>query len=65
MVVAGLDSGNVDTVELVSLDPLNHPVPDCLKDLAPYPIRVRGASGAELQGEEHLATISLGTRQSI
>ncbi len=51
MAVAGLGrSRDMDTVELISLDPENHPVPDCLKDLANYPLRVRGAAGAELQG---------------
>ena len=51
MVVGGLTGGDrLDTVELVSLDPQNHPVPECLKSLNPFPTRDFLAFGAELQG---------------
>ncbi len=50
MVVGGSDYGQLNEVELVSLDPENHPVPECLRSLAPYPLSVEAASGAELQG---------------
>ncbi len=50
MVVGGRDStGRTDKVELVSLDPGNHPVPECLKQLANYPVALQGAAGASLQ----------------
>ncbi len=48
MVVGGMDAeGNVlrDT-ELVSLDPENHPVPECLRSLAPFYLSTMKASGA-------------------
>ncbi len=52
MVVGGsTSSGSVDQVELVSLDPDNHPVPECLKNLGPFPVEEYLAAGAELQGD--------------
>ena len=48
MVVGG--AGFLDQVELISLDPENHPVPECLKGLGPYPLEILAASGAEYQG---------------
>ncbi len=50
MVVGGSATGFIDTVELVSLDPDNHPIPECLKSLGPFPVINSHASGAELQG---------------
>ena len=38
MVVGGYDGNErLDTVELISLDPVNHPVPDCLRQLGELP----------------------------
>ena len=54
--------GNVDsfgdyfsTVELVSLDPSNNPVPECIKNLADIPIQtgVSLASVGLSSGESH------------
>ncbi len=54
MVVGGLNDFNsqVNAVELVSLDPINHPVPDCLRNLGRYPVPVEGAAGATLHHGE-------------
>ncbi len=40
--------GDTDHVELISLDPVNHPVPLCLRTLATLPVDTRGAAGAAL-----------------
>ncbi len=50
MVVGGWDDATLNQVELVSLDPENHPVPECLRELQGYPFAMRAASGAVLQG---------------
>ncbi len=49
MVVGGYYSGRFNTAELISLDPVNHPVPACLKTLAPYPEKINAASGGTLK----------------
>ncbi len=41
---------NMDTVELVSLDPEHHPVPRCLKQRKPYPLKIHSAVGAWING---------------
>ena len=39
MVIGGHgDAGDFSTVELVSLDPVNNPVPECLTDLSEIPV---------------------------
>ncbi len=38
----------IKKVELVSLDPDRHPVPDCLRRRADFPSKMEGASGAEI-----------------
>ncbi len=49
MVVGGFGSlGPSRTVELMSLDPANHPVPDCLASLNDFPETVHSAAGASL-----------------
>ncbi len=49
MVVGGYDSrGRIDDVDLVSLDPVNHPVPECLKQLGSYPTDMYSGGGAAL-----------------
>ncbi len=51
MVVGGFGGGmgqKFDTVELLSLDPENHPVPDCLKSLRSFPEAISSAAGAAL-----------------
>ncbi len=52
MVVGGynITEDKLDQVELISLDPENHPVPNCLRNLGPFPLPLSGASGAELRG---------------
>jgi hypothetical protein len=35
-----------DTVELISLDPKNNPVPDRFKNLKKFPINIRWGGGA-------------------
>ncbi len=53
MVVGGFDgTAKLDTVELISLDPVNHPVPDCQKHLGNFPVKLRSAGGAALQDSE-------------
>ena len=46
MVVGGFN-GTTDSklVEVISLDPANHPVPECLKRLNDFPVTVYGAAG--------------------
>ena len=39
-----------DDVELVSLDPINYPVPDCLQNLNPLPVPIFYAGGATGDG---------------
>ena len=56
MVVGGLgDPGAVRTVDLISLDPVNHPVPDCLKKLGDFPERMYGGGGAALKDGKYIA----------
>ena len=38
-------SGNTDTVEVVSPDPISNPVPDCLKALNNFPNTIFSATG--------------------
>ena len=42
----GYPDNVLDDVELVSLDPILHPVPDCLTRLNPLPVPTQWASGA-------------------
>ena len=37
---------DLDDVELVSLDPILEPLPECLNDLNSFPVRVDGLAGA-------------------
>ena len=48
MVIGGYSysRGSLDDVELLSLDPTTYPVPDCLAQLNPLPVPIRGAGGA-------------------
>ena len=48
MLVGGGYAG-MDTVELISLDPENNPVPQCLRHLKPFPKVISFASGATLE----------------
>ena len=49
MVVGGYTGfGNVDTVDLISLDPVNHPVSECLKDRNPFYTTLYAGAGATL-----------------
>ena len=52
MVVGGVDSdGNlVQENELVSLDPANHPVPECLRNLTQFYLPVRQGTGGLVYG---------------
>ena len=51
MVVGGAGyAGKHDDVGLVSLDPVNHPVPECLKQLGSYPTKMYLGGGAALSG---------------
>ncbi len=60
MVVGGFNGGGrLDTVELISLDPVNHPVPDCLKQLGNYPEDMFFAGGAALENGRFYNVISL------
>ena len=50
MVVGGHDGDYyLDTAELISLDPVGHPVPECLRRLRPYPTEIAGGGAAALQ----------------
>ncbi len=51
--VGGTSSDNdfLDNVELISLDPLSHPVPECLRQLENYPVGMRRGGGATLNGD--------------
>ena len=40
------DGLTVENVEIVSLDPIYSPVPDCLKELNQFPIYTLGSAGA-------------------
>ena len=46
MVIGGLNGSYLDDVELVSIDPLLHPVPDCLSQLNPLPALTGASAGA-------------------
>ena len=46
MVIAGYDGSKIDDVELVSLDPILQPLPECLTELNPFPLSVSGLAGA-------------------
>ncbi len=51
MVVGGVDnftSRPVDTAELISVDPVENPVPECLRSLSSYPGAIFAAVGGVL-----------------
>ncbi len=51
LVVAGRTiTGHITDVYLISLDPIRHPVPDCLRRRRPYPVAMRAAVGASIYG---------------
>ena len=51
LVVAGDPVGRGTTaVEVISLDPVHHPVPACLKKRAPLPAKIVSGSGGLLPG---------------
>ncbi len=55
MVVGGWNGDAMEqAVQLISLDPINHPVPTCLKMLGPFPVpvmaRYEPAGGAVVNG---------------
>ncbi len=50
MVVGGYgDNDWIDDVELISLDPVNHPVPECLRRLRNFPAAISAGGGAALK----------------
>ena len=49
MVVGGYVGGELDDVELISLDPVNHPVPECLKQLGNFPTSMSSGGGQALK----------------
>ena len=52
MVIGGDDGRKLDDVELVSLDPISQPVPECLTELNPLPVTVyEAAGGLDYSGE--------------
>ena len=62
MVVGGYDGADdLDEVELVSLDPVSHPVLDCLQQLGNFPRPAVTAGGAALKdgNEEELFQVFL------
>ena len=53
MVMGGSDSqGRISDVELVSLDPANSPVPECLNNLASLSLEANGAAAGMTSGKE-------------
>ena len=46
MAIGGYYGSYLDDVELVSLDPILQPVPDCLAQLNPLPEAIDNAAGA-------------------
>ncbi len=52
MVVGGGDP-QTDLVELISLDPERVPVPECLKQLSPFPTSIKGAAGGSILPDGH------------
>ena len=47
MVIGGYeDTSNLDDVELVSINPVLNPVPECLSQLNSLPLSLTGAAGA-------------------
>ena len=52
MVIGGYNGSQLDDVELVSLDPISQPVPECLTELNPLPVTVyEAAGGLDYSGE--------------
>ena len=46
LIIGGYQSGNyLDTVEVVSADPISNPVPECMKNISSFPVRIRWAVG--------------------
>ena len=55
LVVGGFNySTHVDIVEVISLDPLRNPVPDCMKNLQPFPFPFVDAAGDTMDGKKGL-----------
>ena len=53
MVMGGSDSqGRISDVELVSLDPANNPVPECLNNLSSLPLEANGPAAGITSGKE-------------
>ena len=52
MVIGGSNSTDkLGSVELVSLDPANNPVPECLNNLASLPYKLNGAAAGITSGK--------------
>ena len=59
MVMGGSDSQErIEDVELVSLDPANNPVPECLKNLASLPLKANGAAAGMTSGKEIMKSLA-------
>ncbi len=50
MVGGGPSKFKTETVEVISLDPTRHPVPDCLKNRASLPSKTMSGMGGVLPG---------------
>ena len=46
MVIGGFNGSYLDELELVSIDPVLHPVPECLSQLNPLPALTGASAGA-------------------
>ena len=52
MVIGGSNSTDkLGSVELISLDPANNPVPECLHNLASLPYKLNGAAAGITSGK--------------
>ena len=60
LIATGHNNGQQDKVGLVSLDPLNHPVPSCLRTRHVFPIKTWASGSARLNEGE-----TLGIRNAI
>ena len=44
----------MDTVEVVSADPISNPVPECMKNISSFPVRIRYAVGTTFGALENI-----------
>ena len=54
LLIGGWTNRRLDTVEVVSADPVSNPVPECMKNISSFPVRIRYAVGTTFGALENI-----------